>query len=318
MLSDVSGLSGFSGLSGEKILFTGPAGRIGFNVARTLARDNEVWGMARFSDPAQMAEIEAQGIHPFQADLENPDFRELPDDFTYLVHFAANFADLPFDRDMAINAESTGFLLDHCRKAKAALVMSSVTVYKPHPDPWRERREDEALGDMLAHVPASYPLTKIASEGIARYLARSLRLPVTIARMNSAYDERGGLMVSHLKAIAEGQPVVLRNDPLPYTPIHGEDIAAHVGPLLKAASVPATIVNWCGDETVSAQEWCAYIADMLGTTAKIEIEPFPGASVGSAQDDTRRLSITGPCKVSWKEGIRRVAQQLYPDRVRVL
>ena len=43
-------------LSGEKVLLTGPAGRIAFPLARSLAADNEVWGVARFSDPATRAQ----------------------------------------------------------------------------------------------------------------------------------------------------------------------------------------------------------------------------------------------------------------------
>ena len=39
-------------LSGEKVLITGPAGRIAYGIAKTLAADNEVWGIARFSDPS--------------------------------------------------------------------------------------------------------------------------------------------------------------------------------------------------------------------------------------------------------------------------
>ena len=39
-------------LSGEKILITGPAGQIAFPLAEHLAADNEVWGIARFGDPA--------------------------------------------------------------------------------------------------------------------------------------------------------------------------------------------------------------------------------------------------------------------------
>ena len=39
-------------LHDEKILITGPAGRIASGLARSLAADNEVWGIARFSDPA--------------------------------------------------------------------------------------------------------------------------------------------------------------------------------------------------------------------------------------------------------------------------
>ena len=34
-------------LSDEKILITGPAGRIAFGLARSLVANNEVWGIAR-------------------------------------------------------------------------------------------------------------------------------------------------------------------------------------------------------------------------------------------------------------------------------
>ena len=49
-------------LSGEKILITGPAGRIAFGLARSLAADNEVWGIARFGDPATREKVEALGV----------------------------------------------------------------------------------------------------------------------------------------------------------------------------------------------------------------------------------------------------------------
>ena len=60
-------------LSGEKILLTGPAGGIAFGIARALARDNEVWGIARFSDPAQRAEVEALGVKTRVVDLQSCD-----------------------------------------------------------------------------------------------------------------------------------------------------------------------------------------------------------------------------------------------------
>ena len=39
-------------LKGCSILVTGPAGQIAFPLAARLARENEVWGIARFADPA--------------------------------------------------------------------------------------------------------------------------------------------------------------------------------------------------------------------------------------------------------------------------
>jgi nucleoside-diphosphate-sugar epimerase len=302
-------------LTGEKILVTGPAGRIAHGVTAALARDNEVWGIARFSDPVQRKEIENLGVTTRPVDLMTCDFGDLPTDFTYLLHIAASFEDGPFDTALRVNAEATGFLLEHCRSAKAALIMSSVTVYKPHEDPWHPFQEDEPLGDMLAHVPASYPIAKLGSEIVARYCSRSFGLPVTIARMNSAYNERGGLPVMHLEAVAAGRPVPARWDPQPYSLIHGDDIAGQVAALLDAASSPATIVNWCGDDPVTIQEWTAYMGELLGTESSVEVTPFPGASRGAVADPTRRRAITGPCTVSWREGIRRTAAALYPDRV---
>ena len=49
-------------LSDEKVLITGPAGRIAHGIAKMLAPDNEVWGIARFSDAAARKDVEALGV----------------------------------------------------------------------------------------------------------------------------------------------------------------------------------------------------------------------------------------------------------------
>ena len=302
-------------LAGEKILITGPAGRIAFGIARMLAPDNEVWGIARFSDPAARAEVEALGVTTRAIDLGEPDFSDLPSDFTHLLHIAADFGE-DYERALRVNAEGTGLLLSHCRAAKAALVMSTLTVYKPHPDPFHAFREDDPIGDQLLPNPQPYSIVKIAEEAVARYCAREFDLPVTIARMGSAYGDRGGLPLWHLQAIAAGNPVVVRWDPLPYSPIHYDDIDAQVEALLGAASVPATIVNWSGDVPVTAQEWSAHFGQLLGVEVDMRTQVVPGASVGSVGDHTKRLSITGPCSVDWTVGFRDMAAHYFPDRVR--
>jgi nucleoside-diphosphate-sugar epimerase len=301
-------------LSGEKILVTGPAGRIAFGLAKTLAADNEVWGIARFGDPAAREEVEALGVTTRVVDLGDGDLDDVPTDFTYLLHIAADFGE-DYERGLRVNAEGTGLLLSHCRKAKAALVMSTVTVYKPHPDPWHAFREDDPIGDAGLPAPKPYSIVKIAEEAVARYCAREHDLPVTIARMGSAYGDRGGLPLWHLNAVAAGQPVVARWDPLPYSPIHYDDINAQVEPLLDAATVPATIVNWAGDEPVTVQQWSSYFGELLGVEAQVVTEVVPGASLGSVGDHTKRSSITGPCRVDWRDGFRRMAADYFPDRV---
>jgi nucleoside-diphosphate-sugar epimerase len=302
-------------LSGEKILITGPAGRIAFGLARSLVADNEVWGIARFSDAATREKVEALGVTTRTVDLASGDYGDLPTDFTHLLHLAADFSVDDYDEALRVNAEGTGFVLEHCRNAKSALVMSTVTVYKPHPDPWHPFREDDPLGDAMAPPSAPYSVSKIAGEGVARYCARSFDLPVTIARMGAAYSDQSGLPVWHLDAIAAGQPVRTRWDPMPYSPIHDDDICAQLEPLLGVASVPATVVNWCGDEPASVQEYSAFFGELLGVDVKVLVEEIPGASRGSVGDRTMRTAITGPCRVGWREGFRRVAEHFYPDRV---
>ena len=301
-------------LNGERILITGPAGRIAFGLARTLAADNEVWGIARFSDVGAREEVDALGVTTRVLDLGDGDFGDLPTDFTYLLHIAADMGE-DYERGLRVNAEGTGRLLSHCRSAKAALVMSTVTVYKPDPDPWHPFREDDPIGDAGLPHPQPYSIVKIAEEAVARYCAREFELPVTIARMGAAYGDRGGLPLWHLQNIADGQPVVARWDPLPYSPIHYDDINAQVEALLGAATVPANIVNWCGDVPVTVQEWSAYFGELLGTEAPVVVEPVPGASVGSVGDHAKRVSITGPCRVDWRDGFREMAALYYPDRV---
>jgi nucleoside-diphosphate-sugar epimerase len=300
-------------LSDEKILVTGPAGRIGFPLVEFLAKDNEVWGIARFSEDGARERVEAIGATTRAADLADSDLADLPDDFTYVVHFAAMIGGADYDQAIRVNAEGTGLLLQHCQRAKAALVMSTHSVYKPHDDHRHVFVETDPLGDVNAAFSPTYSVSKIAEEAVARYCARAFDLPIVIARMNAAYGVSGGLPVSHLDSVVAGDPVVTRWDPCLYTPIHQDDINEQTAALLDAASVPATIVNWCGDEPVSVQEWCAYVGELAGIEAKVIVQEMPGTLRGSVADTVKRMSITGACRVGWREGMGRTLEALHPE-----
>src|ERR1700730_5665074 len=192
-------------LSGEKILITGPAGQIALPRAASLAADNEVWGIARFSDAASRERVDALGVTTRACDLGSGDLSGIPDDFTYLLHLAAlQGPGLDYDAAVRVNAEGTGLLLAHCRKAKAALVMSTHSVYRPQEDPMHVFLETDPVGEVNAAHSPTYSMSKIAQEAVARYCARSLELPVVIARMNASYGPNGGLPTMHLDALMAG------------------------------------------------------------------------------------------------------------------
>jgi len=303
-------------LRDQKILITGPAGQIAFPLAEYLARDNDVWGIARFSEPGSRERVEHAGVTTRVVDLATGDFGDLPDDFTYVLHLAAFLGSVPdYDAAIRVNAEGSGLVLHHCRKARAALVMTTGSIYKPHEDPRHPYVETDPLGDaQLPSVP-TYSISKIAEEGVVRTVCRLLNLPTVIVRMNVAYGTNGGMPAFHLDAVASGSPISLRWDPNPYSPIHETDICEQTEALLGAASVPATIVNWGGDEAVSAQEWCAYFGELAGKSPNVTTKPVPGTQRGVVLDVTKRRAITGPCRINWRDGMRAMFEARYPNGV---
>jgi nucleoside-diphosphate-sugar epimerase len=294
-------------LTDEKILITGPAGQIAEPLTRSLAGDNEVWGIARFGDAEARARVESYGVTTRALNLGGGDLGDLPDDFTYVLHLAADQSGgLDYDNAIRVNAEGTGVLLQHCRKAKAALVMSTFSVYRPAGDPTLPYIETSPLGDANSMHAPTYSMSKIGQEAVARFCARAFELPITIARMNAAYGDNGGLPGNHLAAALAGNPVVTRWDPCVYSPIHEDDICAQTEALLDAATVPATVVNWAGDEPVSVQQWVGLMSELLGRDIEIQVGDFPGTQRSAISENTKRLGITGPCTVKWQDGIRRM------------
>lgn len=301
-------------LSGHKILVTGLTGSVGFPVARRLAEaGNEVWGLARYGAKGSRERVEAAGVRPVTADLVEADFSEVPDDFDYVLNFAVLHAP-DFETALAANAEGAGLLMAHCRKARAFLHCSSTAVYQP--DGHRAFAEGDALGDN--HRPAgmvTYSISKIAAEAVVRQAGRLLGVPATIARLNVPYGDTWGWPRMQLDWMIAGSDIYVHTDaPTTYNPIHEDDIVALIPGLLEAASVPATIVNWAGPETVSIEEWCAYMGEMVGVEAKFVASDMAIPSV--ATDITKLRSLVGEPTVGWKDGFRRLVEASYPDRVK--
>ncbi len=302
-------------LEGKRILITGPAGQIAFPLAARLARNNEVWGIARFSDPATRKRCEEAGIRTRAVDLADPDWSGLPKQVDYLLHLAAIIEPgLDYDRSIRINAGGTGRVMARFREAEACLVMSTCGVYASPADGSRAVLESDPLGGSWQPYAPTYCISKIAQEAVARFAAEEFGLPTTIARMNAAYGDNGGLPAMLLEMILADQPIVVLPDRASIaSPIHEDDIFSHTPGLLDSARVPATIVNWGGDEPISIQELSHYIAQRVGKDAKI-VESSEGIHQYRL-DPSRRIELTGPCSVAWKEGVERMIAARHPGIV---
>ena len=116
----------------------------------------------------------------------------------------------------------------------------------------------------------TYSISKIAAEAVVRTTCRIFDVPTTIARLNVPYGDGGGWPAFHLALMHAGQPVPVHpNGPSRFNPIHDDDILATLPGMLAAATVPATIVNWGGDEETSIEAWCEYMGELVGVEPQL-------------------------------------------------
>jgi UDP-glucuronate 4-epimerase len=291
-------------LQDARILVTGATGQVALPVALGLAAGNDVIALARFTNAAARERLEAAGVECITADLARGSLDAVPDDVDYVCNFAVVKSNR-WDVDLAGNAEAAGLLMAHCRRARAFLHCSSTGVYEAADG--APQRESDPLGDNHRVMMPTYSISKIAAEAVVRTTCRLFEVPTTIARLNVPYGDGGGWPAFHLALMLAGRPVPVHHDgPSRFNPIHDDDILATLPGMLAAASVPATIVNWGGDDETSIEAWCEYMAELAGTQARFErTEQTIG---GIPTDNTLRRSLVGPTTVAWKDGFRRMVE----------
>jgi len=302
-------------LKDKKILITGATGEVARAIAESLAPHNAVWAAARFTSPVLRQRLEQQGIRTFAWTLGDDRFDGLPSDFDHVVHAACNIFPVAHDFDASIraNAEGTGLLMHHVRRAKSFLYVSSLAAYSEIEDNSVPRKETDALGCHQAFAP-SYGIGKVATEAVVRTLARILGLPSLIGRLGMNYGVGcSGAPDFYFKDMLAGKTIKVPPRGRSWCAlVHNSDIVEQVEPLLAAASVPATVVNWAGDDWVDEREMVESMARMAGLSPKPVEDPKAGY-YGGVADPTKRRAITGPAR-PWKKSFLAMLRANYPDR----
>jgi UDP-glucuronate 4-epimerase len=297
-------------ISGARVLVTGVTSEVAKPVALALAKDNDVFGAARWRDAAARAPFEAGGVTTVKLDLVKADLSDLPETVDYVVHFAVVKSG-KWSIDLDGNVSGLAMIMERYQNSRAFMHCSTTAVYQP--DDHVEFTEDSPLGDSHRdYFLPTYSISKIAAEATARHGARRYNLPTTIARLNVPYGDGGGWPAFHLAMMEAGQEIgVHPNAPSVYQPIHSDDIVATVPKLLAAAGTPATTVNWGGEEKVSIEEWTAYLGELTGLAPTLVNTLQALQSVELNLD--RMHELIGHPTVTWKDGFRRMVAALRPD-----
>jgi len=292
-----------------KILITGPAGHLTIPIVRALSNDNEVWGLARFSNPEDRAMLENLGVTCVRKDLAHDSLDDLPSDFDYVFHAGAIVA-MDSEKDMAhtfaVNVQGTGRLLEHCRGVKTFVFCSTGGVYARQSRPVRE------TDDFGAPIPA-YSLSKIAAEQLVTYLATTHRIPTIILRIGAVYGPDASGPMVRINRMLRGKEVwVNPAEPRKGSVMWVDDAVRLAIKAFECGQVPPLVTNFSGDDPVSIDEYVTFAGELLGIepTFRWTDETYPA----NQMDTTRMHEVLGHPEVGWREGFRRLLESQFPDR----
>jgi nucleoside-diphosphate-sugar epimerase len=293
-------------LEGKKILITGATGKIAFPIARALASSNDVWGVARFTRSGTRERLAAAGVRPVPLDVSSAGFESLPDDFTHVFHAAMDAGLGDWAAAAETNAQATGRLLFHCRRARGFVFCSTGSIYQYQGQ--RPLRESDPPG-----VPqrANYSISKVAGEAVATWVARHFDIPLTIIRICSTYGPEGGAPADRLELMLKDEPIPLYPDPPNnFNPMYEDDYVDFGIRAMEVSANPPVVVNFAGSETVSVEDYCTYMGELVGR------EPTFGYDASAHTplwpDVTLMHQVLGKTKVHWRDGFRRMVDARHP------
>jgi nucleoside-diphosphate-sugar epimerase len=195
-----------------------------------------------------------------------------------------------------------GRLASRYRECRAFVQGSTGSLYQYQGE--RPLREDDPYG--LHSTTEAYAASKIAAEILLGHLSEEYRMPTVLLRIFSLYGPRGGAITQRIDQVAQGRPVSVypgvRNV---YTPIYQDDYVEKAIASAALANTPAEIINFAGTEPVTTQEYCDMAGELLGKKP-VYVENSGAWPIWA--DTTKMVARLGPCRVSVREGVRRVVE----------
>jgi Nucleoside-diphosphate-sugar epimerases len=292
-----------AGLPPGDLLILGAGGKMGPSLARMARRaldaagqtDRRVVAVARFSDPAARALLEAAGVHTHAADLsDRAQVAALPDAGAVIFMAGQKFgtAAAP-EGTWMMNTYVPALVAERYAPARTPLAaFSTGCVYPNTPVARGGSREDDALEPV-----GDYANSCVGRERTLTYFCRQYGAPLALIRLNYAVDLRYGVLVDVARKVRDHEPIDLAMGHA--NVIWQGDANAYA---LRALALAARgdrdsplALNVTGPETVSIREAALRLGALLGRSPAFTGEEADTALLSNAG---RAFSLLGYPSVS--------------------
>ena len=296
---DVSGR-----LSGD-IMVLGAAGKMGLTLIRRIQRadehagvDRTIYGVSRYSDPADKELLESWGIETIEADLlRESALASLPDCRNVIYMVGMKFGtDGREPQTWAINSYLPGQVARRFDSSRI-VAFSTGNVYPPvHVDSGGCSETDETgpVGE--------YAQSCLGRERVLQHFSRQQQTPVCLLRLNYAVEARYGVLTDIAKWVYNGDSVPL--DMSHVNVIWQGDANSVCFRSLEQTDVPAEVLNLTGPETLAVRTVAERFAERFDTDVEFEGEEHETALLNDA---SRCHDLYGEPRVSIEEVIDLVA-----------
>ncbi len=245
-------------------LILGAGGKMGPTLARMIRRAldesktrRRVIAVSRFSSGSNASSLQAWGIETLSADLLDPaQLNGLPDVRNVIYMAGMKFGSTNQEAlTWAMNSYLPGMVCQKFRDSRI-IAFSTGNIYGLAPVSLGGSVESDPL------VPdGDYAMSCLGRERIFEHFSRTLKIPVSIVRLNYATELRYGVLVDLAKKILASEPIHLAMGNV--NVIWQADANAMALCAFDRAASPPFLLNVAGPEVLSIRRVCEQLGQLM-------------------------------------------------------